>query len=136
MCARGECLAIVIPAHQVGRDRESLEVFGVERCVTISGVQEAIRFGPRPLLERLPPTLQCREVRHIARFETVDRWGRPVSTTLSRAGRFGCEPEQRRHQRDKLTSAGFQRSANLAAITGIWLRAQQRVERAFLWRSA
>ena len=45
-----------IEAHQVGRDRESLEVFGIERCVAISGVQEAIRFGPRPLPERLPPT--------------------------------------------------------------------------------
>ena len=39
MYARGECLAIVIPAHQVRRYRESLEVVGVERCVTISGLQ-------------------------------------------------------------------------------------------------
>jgi hypothetical protein len=39
MCSRGECLALVIPAHQVGRDRESLEVFGVERGFTISGLQ-------------------------------------------------------------------------------------------------
>ena len=39
MRACGDGLALVIPAHQVGRDRESLEVFGVERCVTISGLQ-------------------------------------------------------------------------------------------------
>ena len=69
MRARGEGLALVIPAHQVGRDRESLEVFGVERCVTIGGLQQPIRFGPRPLLERLPPTPQCREVRHVTRSE-------------------------------------------------------------------
>jgi hypothetical protein len=39
MCARRERLAIVILADQVGCDRESLEVFGVERCFTISGFQ-------------------------------------------------------------------------------------------------
>ena len=47
MRARGDGLAIVIPAHQVGRDRESLEVFGFERYVTIGGLQQPIRFGPR-----------------------------------------------------------------------------------------
>jgi hypothetical protein len=39
MRACGDGLGLVIAAHQVGRDRESLEVFGVERCVTISGLQ-------------------------------------------------------------------------------------------------
>ena len=39
MRACGDGLALVIPAHQVGRDRESLEVLGVERCVAISGLQ-------------------------------------------------------------------------------------------------
>ena len=67
MCARGERLAIVIPAHEVGRNRESLDIFGFERCVTIGGSQQPIRFGPRPLLERLPPTPQCRETRHVIR---------------------------------------------------------------------
>ena len=57
MCARGEYLAVLIPAHQIGRDRESLEVAGVERRVMISGLQKPIGFGPRPLLERRPPTL-------------------------------------------------------------------------------
>jgi hypothetical protein len=46
MCARGERLAIVIPAHQVGRDRESLEVFGVEWCVTISRPATADTIRP------------------------------------------------------------------------------------------
>jgi hypothetical protein len=39
VCARGESLAIVVPAHQVGRDRESLEVFRVQRGVAISVLQ-------------------------------------------------------------------------------------------------
>jgi hypothetical protein len=39
MRACGNGLALVILAHQMGRDRESFEVFGVERCVTISGLQ-------------------------------------------------------------------------------------------------
>ena len=47
MRARAECLALVIVPHQVGSDRESLEVFGFERCVTIGGLQQPIRFGPR-----------------------------------------------------------------------------------------
>jgi hypothetical protein len=67
MCARGKRLAIVVLTHQVGRDRESLQIFGVERCFTISGVQQSIRFGPRLFLERLPPTSQCREVCHVDR---------------------------------------------------------------------
>jgi hypothetical protein len=83
MRACGDGLALVIPAHQVCRDRESLEVLGVERCVAIGGLQQPIRFGPRPLLERLPPTGQGGEVRHIARLETVDRSGSLVSTTLT-----------------------------------------------------
>jgi hypothetical protein len=39
MRACGDGLALFISAHQVGRDRESLKVFGVERCVTISGLE-------------------------------------------------------------------------------------------------
>ena len=69
MCARGECLAIVILADQVGSDRDSLEVFGAERRVTIGGVEQPIRFGPRPFLERRPPTLQSGEVSHVNRLE-------------------------------------------------------------------
>ena len=65
MCARSESLAVVIPAHQVGRDRKPLEVFGVQRRITISRLQQPIRFCPRPSLERLPAMPQCREV-HVA----------------------------------------------------------------------
>ena len=64
MRARGECLAIVISAHEVGRDRQPLEIFGVERRLAIGRLQQPIRFGPHPLLECLPPTVHCREVRH------------------------------------------------------------------------
>lgn len=70
MRASGGGLALVIPAQQVSRDRESLQVFGAERHVTISGSQLPIRVGPRPLLERRPPTPQCRKVRHAGRLET------------------------------------------------------------------
>jgi len=63
MRACGDGLALVILAHQIGRDCESLKVFGVKRCATIGGLQQPIRFRPCPLLERLPPTPQCREVR-------------------------------------------------------------------------
>jgi hypothetical protein len=71
--ACGNGLALVIPDQQVRRDREPLEIVGVERRVTINGFQQSIRFGPRPLLERLPPPPQCREIPHIARLDTVDR---------------------------------------------------------------
>jgi hypothetical protein len=47
-------------------------------------VQEPIRVGPRPLLERRPPTPQDREVCHLASFETVDRSGSLVSIPLSK----------------------------------------------------
>lgn len=47
MRACGDGLALVIPAHQIGRDCESLKVFGVERCATIGGLQQPIRFRPR-----------------------------------------------------------------------------------------
>jgi hypothetical protein len=67
MGARGERLALVVLPHQVGSDRDPLEVFDVEGCFSISRVQQPIRFGPRPLLERLPPTPQCREIRHVTR---------------------------------------------------------------------
>jgi hypothetical protein len=79
MCACGECLEIVISANQVSGDREALEVVGLERYIAISVLQQPKRFGPRPLLERLPPT-QYREVRHVTRWETVDRSGSRVST--------------------------------------------------------
>ena len=69
MRARSEGLALGIPAHEVGGRRESFEVFGFQGCITVGGCQESMRVGPRPLLERLPPTLQCREVRHITRSE-------------------------------------------------------------------
>src|SRR4029078_4001217 len=62
-------LAIVSRASEGGRDREWLEVFGVEWSVTIGSLQQPIRFGPRSLLERLPPTLPCRDVRHVARLD-------------------------------------------------------------------
>jgi hypothetical protein len=89
MRASGDALALLIPAHQVGRNREALEVLGVERCVTIGGSQQTIRFGPRPLVERLPPTPQGGEVRHVT-FRTVDRTGSRVSTTLWCVRNMAC----------------------------------------------
>ena len=46
-----EGLALIIPPHQVGCRRESLEVFGLESGFAISGFELAIRVRPRPLLE-------------------------------------------------------------------------------------
>ena len=73
MRACGDSLALVIPAHQVGRDRESLEVFGSERDVTIGGLQPPIRFGPRILRESFTATLERLRVAHVPFTQMVDR---------------------------------------------------------------
>ena len=67
MRARADGLALVIPAHEVGRRREPFEVFGFERYVAVGGFQQPIRLGPRPLFKRLPSAPQSREVRHVNR---------------------------------------------------------------------
>ena len=69
MRARSEGFALVIPAQEIGGRRDSFKVFRFQGSITVSSCQESMRVGPRPLLERLPPTPQCREVRHVTRSE-------------------------------------------------------------------
>ena len=67
MRARSERLALVIPPQEIRGRRDSFKVFRFQGSITVSSCQESMRVGPRSLLERLPPTPQCREVRHVTR---------------------------------------------------------------------
>ena len=48
---RPERLALVIPSCEVGRDCESFEILGLQRCVAVGGLEQPTRVGPGSLLE-------------------------------------------------------------------------------------
>jgi hypothetical protein len=59
MGARSEGFAFFVTAHQVRGGRQSFEVFGVERRVTVGRFEQAVRFAPRPLLEESSGARDC-----------------------------------------------------------------------------
>ena len=60
-----EGLALVIPAQEIGGGREPFKVFGFERRVTIGGLQQPIRFGPRLSREEFTAMLERPRLGHV-----------------------------------------------------------------------